>query len=248
MAKDKEDKKFTVVSDGHGLLRTVFVTIAFVAVIMLVTCYIAVRTEVVRGRIEEWLEEETGLELIVASTRLGWACNIVVEGLQSEPMTNSVALAEVTADEVRIGVAWNLDRRITVRSGRLVLQKTAEEEWEPRFLARLGNLRNVEQLGVATQKMRKKTRLTVVGASIYWVDAKGERLARVEDLDFSIVPVTLKTGRKLHHCNLSAYLVAWERGSVTHNMSREWFFTAQNQFIEVASQTGESTPKLKDEL
>lgn len=248
MAKAKEDKKFTVESEGGHWFRALAITVALVAVIMLVTCCVAARTEVVRVRIEEWLEDRTGLSLIVSGTRLGWPCDLVVEGMESQSMTSGVALAELSADEVRIGLAWNLDRRVSVRSGRLVLQKTADEEWEPRFLARLGELRNVEQLGVATQKMRKRIRLSIVGASIYWMDADGKRLARVEDLDFSISPVTLKNGRELHHCILSAYLVAWERGSVTHNMSKEWFVTSQNEFIEVASHSGESKPKALDEL
>ncbi len=240
MAKsDKSDRDFTVESEKRHRFRTIVVTTLIVAVIVLVTGYLGMRTEVAKKWVEGYFERRTGLKVTVKNVRIGWPYDMVIEGMKSAPIKGT-DYASVSADTIRLGLRFGPLFKVEVAGARIQLQTTDDDRWEPDFLARLGKLRSVEEIAGLTARVRTHARIVLTRADIHWLNSRERRVARVDDLTFAMQPVVLHNGRRIYHCTMSAYEIVREDRSSISRMKREWFFTEANRFIEMAYEDAET--------
>jgi hypothetical protein len=240
-AQKKREFKVDPDSDRRGCLKRAAVTVVVVILILAVFGLFAMRTEMARTSVEEHLERQTGMDLSVERTRIGWPYQLVIEGITTEESEDG-PLSGFSAKEIRVGLDCRLKVVMKVKRGIVNLLRIEDGTWRPTFFARLGALRQLEQVADLTKGFRRTVRLEIDRGSILWFDCDGSRIARAEDMDFSMTKVALKNQREMYHCSLSVFSITHEDGGRTPNVKREWFFTDEDRFIEIehSAETGES--------
>ena len=224
-----------------GCLGRSCVIILLVVLILGMTGFFVVRSDGARALIEDRLSKRLGQDVAIDKTSIGWPYVLVIRGLQSE--TGRADGASFAAREVRIGLGIRRRWHINVHRPAITLTQSDEGVWQPRALARLGDLHggHISDVSELTRRLRRTTVLDVRDGSARWLDAGGRVLARVSGVDFRVQPVALP-GRRVHYYSLSAYtMLAGANSDRVHDVHREWLATSDDPYVVLdASGGGES--------
>ena len=196
------------ISTGHedrfAGFRRLVITLVVLAIILMVTGFLAVRMEGGSKFVQDWLGKRVGLDLTAEHTRIGWPYVLVLEGVQSNPGDDGPAPL-VSAREVRVGLRLNGNWRVTILQGAAQLVQGSDGTWGPAALGRLGSLDvpDVTQISRVTAGFRRRVALDIRDSSLEWVDARGMTRAAARGVDFRMVPVRVPE-RRLYYYTLSA--------------------------------------------
>ncbi len=239
MAKSEETEgKMRVISEDDGkmnrFVKTLIWILVFAVLILGTLCY-GVRTDGMRNMITEWLEKKLDMELTVKKTRIGFPYVLVLEDVESETPSRDKD-PDLYVRELRIGLGGKTKWKVHVNKCVLNLSQNRDRNWNPSFLATLGNLpeQNIVDITYMTEDFRRKISLHVQNSSVRWLDRDGETIALVRGLYFDMTPVKLPS-RKMYHYNLAIDSAQGFGADKIYDVEKEWMADGLKSYVEVGT-------------
>lgn len=188
-----------------------------------------------------WLVRQTGYSLVVERVRIGWPYALVLGPVRSndyEPQRQGFRAAEIRFGW-RGGACWSL----TIRDAELNLRRTAEGEWQPAPVARLGGLpaESLKEVSRLTVSFRSRVRLLVRNGELRWFEDGDRPVAAARGIDFEVLPVRMPGRDWFYHA--LAVQCWWDpTGRRYHDIRRVWLASPDRPYVEI-ERAGPSMPE-----
>lgn len=224
--------------NGQGCMLP---TLLVVAAILLITGWVAARTDGARSLAEQWLKDQLGLEIKVQRMRIGWPYTVVLEGVQTRGFDEQADQAGIHIEQARIGLAgW---RRV-----RVVLQKPTvrfregEKGWEPACWSAAGRVpaQDLAAVSGALLSLSGRYTLMVRQGAVAWQDTGGKIRAWVKGLFLQVEPAQVP-GRRMVYCRLGVQRAWSADGGTIDGVEREWLAAPDVAYVELGRTGGRMT-------
>jgi len=219
---------------GGGLRRLCGVLL-FTLVVLAVAGWFGVRTRGARELIEHRLSRRTGLDVTVATARIVWPYDLMLDGVRAALPGADAAVPGLSADSVRLGCR-PAGRLVVLEGVDAAIRNDEEGRWEPAFLAGMGELLGapIGDISRVTAAFRHRHLLRISDGTARWLDARDQELTVVEGVSFQMAPI--RTPRfPMTFYELSVERVRGAAAAELLDMRWTWLAFDQADYIELES-------------
>lgn len=205
-----------------------------VALIVLGTgLWLGTRSRSFQGWVMDRLEERTGVEWTAEGAQVQWPCDVVCFNLVMRGPQGGGG-GSIAVQRLRVGWRARGALELELDRPRVVMEKGAGAEWQPRFLEPLALLGRVEDLPALFGQERQDIHLTIRDGMLGRDDrATGRRLEEIEGLDFETLPVSIPDGVIRYYALRVRRLLGPEHELLGAELQRVWFSMAGCDYVEV---------------
>ena len=239
-------RKFTVADpSSSGRIKSFFITIIVIAVIVLAAVAVGVRTEFFKEWFVDYLEKQYGNEVdfTVGKISIGFPYNFVVKELQAKGSEPDSRVAFYVKRFESPLYAFRTKTYIFEKVD-LSLQQNGEGVWSPGVVAKLGDLNQLESISVITRGIRDDLSIEIKNGSISWLGRDGQTERQADGIQFYMAPHDIN-GRDLTYYELKARLLSGSRSSGF--VDEAWLATDEIDMITLFSGDGAPAPAANSE-
>jgi hypothetical protein len=218
---------------SRGGLKRFIITLIIIAVILMATAFLAVRTDGGRSFVEKWLVKQLDMDLTIKDAKLELPFTLVIIDAVSKAVEpGGKPLLRIR--ELSVSASMKGGMKFEVRRGVLFLLRNASGDWTPGFFSKFGEVpsKNVAEISRVMRKMGKGTSLYVSDSAITWVGEDGAVKAEVTGLTFDAAPVDLPD-RTIRYFRVAADSATTSDGVVAKDVEREWLTSDAKDYVEL---------------
>ena len=224
-----------------GVFGRSVITFLVLVAIALTCIFVVVRMDGGRIFISNWLSQKVGMEVDIGSAHIGLPYVLVLNNVVSKTFKTDEDPG-FSAQEVRIGVTWRAGLRVVVNGGRLNLTQETDDNWQPEFFARMGDLPigNITDVSRITERFRNRVEVRVKDGTVHWYSNVIGAKPSVRGLAFEVKPARIDSEKMFYH-SLSVYHVVGLNGEKGSDIERCWLASEGSSYIEL-DRVGDDLP------